>query len=134
MYRTQNSVKLPDTDAAGIVFFGHYFRLAHEAYESFMESIGFPLSMILDESDFLLLIAHAESDYIEPLRLGQEYEIAVAVENIGSKSFRLTYTFTNGSDRAVATVSTVHVAVDKKTDETISLPSKLRDSLSQHAQ
>lgn len=132
MYRIENSVKLTDTDAAGILFFANYFRLAHEAYESFMDSIDFGLSVILDESDFLLLIAHAESDYKESLRLGQQYSIEISVENIGSKSFRLMFEFLNGSDVSIATVSTIHVAVDKATDQTISLPPKLRDALTAH--
>jgi acyl-CoA thioesterase FadM len=37
MFKTQTNVKLHDTDAAGILFFSNHFRIAHTAYEDFMQ-------------------------------------------------------------------------------------------------
>ena len=37
------SIRLHDTDAAGVLFFAHLLRHAHDAYEAFMEQAGFGL-------------------------------------------------------------------------------------------
>ena len=36
------TVRLHDIDAAGVMFFGHLFRHAHDAYESVMANLGQP--------------------------------------------------------------------------------------------
>ncbi len=129
MFTIHFSVRLPDTDAAGILFFGNYFRLAHDAYEAFMESIGFSLRYIVQEADFLVLIAHAEADYNKPLRLGDRAMVELEVENIGRTSFVLSYSLKDAQNDVAAKVKTVHVTVDKKSGDKIHLPEKLREKL-----
>ncbi len=129
MFTIDFSVRLPDTDAAGILFFGNYFRLAHDAYEAFMESIGFSLRYIVQEADFLVLIAHAEADYEKPLRLGDRATVELEVENIGRTSFVLSYSLRDVHNDIAATVKTVHVTVDKKSGDKVPLPEKLREKL-----
>ena len=133
MYKIASKTKLPDTDAAGILFFANYFKLAHEAYESFMDSLDFGLKYVIDRSDVLILIAHAESDYKSSLRLGDEYELSIRVEKLGKTSFVLGYEFTNGNGDVAAALKTVHVAVSKETEKPVALPSALRDRLAKHA-
>ena len=36
-FEIKSSIKLHDTDAAGVVFFVSHFRIAHTAYEEFLE-------------------------------------------------------------------------------------------------
>ena len=129
MFTIDFSVRLPDTDAAGILFFGNYFRLAHDVYEAFMESIGFSLRHIVQEADFLVLIAHAEADYEKPLRLGDRATVELEVESIGQTSFVLSYSLKDAQNGVLAKVKTVHVTVDKKSGDKIPLPEKLREKL-----
>ncbi|HKK20545.1 MAG TPA: thioesterase family protein [candidate division Zixibacteria bacterium] len=132
MITLEQTLKLPDTDAAGIAFFGNYFRMAHEAYELFMDQIGFGLRIVLDKSEILILIAHADADYHAPLRLGDKYSIELEVEKIGRTSYVLGYTFKDATGGSTAEVRTVHVAIEKATNETIPLPEKLRAGLQKH--
>ena len=44
-------IRLHETDAAGVLFYAHLFRLAHDAYESFMAHIGFPLHALIGHGD-----------------------------------------------------------------------------------
>jgi 1,4-dihydroxy-2-naphthoyl-CoA hydrolase len=129
MFTFNTFVRLPDTDAAGILFFGNYFRLAHDAYETFMESIGFGLDYVIREADFLIVIAHAEADYNKPLQLGEKLTVQLTVEKISQTSFALSYVFKDKHNDTAAVVKTVHVTVDKKTGEKIVLPEKLRAKL-----
>lgn len=129
MFAVDAKVKLPDTDAAGILFYGNYFKLIHETYESFMDSIDYGLDWVLEKADVLLLIAHAEADYKQSLRLGDTYSLKLKVTNIGRTSFTLSYEFIKGSGESAAVATTVHVAVDKKTKRKIELPDDLRRKL-----
>ncbi len=129
MFETKTVVKLHDTDAAGIVFFANYFKIAHSAYEAFMKSIGCGLDHILGDSEYIILIAHAEADYSRPLTLGETVNIGMKIERIGESSFILRYEFDDRAGNHVAQVKTVHVAIAKKGSDKIPIPEKVRIGL-----
>jgi len=128
MFEIETEVKLFDTDAAGIVFFANHFKLAHSAYEAFMNSIDCSLDHIIRESDYLIPIVHAEADYKGALSLGDKCSISIRAD-VGTTSFTLLYAFTAANGNVAAQVQTVHVTVDKETGEKISLPERLREGL-----
>jgi YbgC/YbaW family acyl-CoA thioester hydrolase len=126
---TKTYVKLHDTDAAGLLFFSNYFKIAHTAYEKFMKSIGCGLDHIIETSDYLVPIAHAEADYERGLCLGDKFSVSLKAE-IGQTSFTLSYLFKDQEGNVAARLKTVHVTVDKKSGEKIPLPQGLRHGLS----
>ena len=130
MYSLQTVVRLHDTDAAGLLFFANQFKMAHDAYESFLEHIGFSFTRILRDEDFLLPIVHAEADYKERLRAGDRLTVCVKIERIGDSSFVLSYDLFTAGDRSVGAVRTVHVCTDKVSGSKRRLPDDLRQALS----
>lgn len=104
-------VRLHDTDAAGLLFFGHLFRHAHDAYESFMTVIGFPLERLIRDGQTRLPLAHAEADYRLPLRHGDPVRVWLRVATLRRRSFAIDYRFINAGDEVAATARTVHVLV-----------------------
>lgn len=132
MYKVSTVVKLRDTDAAGVLFFGNYFHIIHDAYEAFLESIDFSMSYILNESPVWLLIAHAEADYKKPLAVGDSTVIEIEVGTIGKASFTLKYRVRGSDGTLFAQLKTTHVAVDRKSRKSVRLPESIRDSLSAH--
>lgn len=126
MYVYKTKIKLHETDAAGLLFFSHQFKIIHDAYESLLEKIGFGFADLIREKDFFLPIVHAESDYKMPLFVGDALEIRITVENLGRTSFTFAYELRNARKRLVGTARTVHVTVDKKTRKKIPLPQGLR--------
>ncbi len=129
MFETQTNVKLHDTDAAGVVFFANYFRIAHTAFEAFMKSVGCGVDYMVRTADFLILIVHAEADYKRPFLLGDTVSISVEATGAGTSSFALTYLIRDADGDVCVTVRTAHVAVDKKTGEKIPLPEKVRNGI-----
>lgn len=134
-------IRLHDTDAAGLLFFGHLFRHAHDACESFMEAIGFPLDRLIQDGQILLPLAHAEADYRLPLRHGDAVRVLVGIAEIRRRSFAIDYRFIKDGDQVAATARTVHVLVspdqlagaasgDRGTTDTEALPQPLRAALS----
>ena len=122
-------VGLHDTDAAGVLFYAHLFRHAHDAYEGFMTSLGWPLHAMIRAGELALPLVHAEADYRRPMRHGQPVRIEVAVTDIGSARFTVAYRFTDLTDELLASALTVHAAIDPARSRPIPLPPELAEAL-----
>ncbi len=129
MFTHQTTIRLHHTDAAGLLFFAEQFKLAHDAYESFMESIGYPFAPLLRTSQYLLPIVHAEADFGAALNTGDKITIQVTAERIGDTSFTLGYMLLRNGTEPVGSVKTVHVLIDKRTGQTLTLLPDLRTKL-----
>ena len=129
MYTYQTKIKLHETDAAGLLFFSHQFKLVHDAYESLLEQIGFGFAKLIRNKDFFLPIVHAEADFKAPLFVGDIIEIQVRVDQIGETSFTFAYQLFNSSQTLVGEAKTIHVTMDKKTQQKIPLPKDLRSKI-----
>lgn len=130
----ENTVTIPfqDIDAAGIVFFAHLLRYAHDCYERFMSSIDISLVDVLEESKYLVPLVHVEADYRIPLKHGEDITIFLSVEKIGRSSFTVAYIFKdeNNVERAVA--KTVHVLLDGVTKKKIKIPEIWQQKLEEY--
>ena len=124
------TIRLHDTDAAGLLFFGHLFRHAHDAFESFMTAIGLPIDHLIRAGQTLLPLAHAEADYRRPLRHGDAVRVRVRVADIRRRSFAIEYRFMNSLGEVAATARTVHVQVSADMTPTEDLAEPLRAALS----
>ena len=133
MYSLKTFVKFHYTDAAGILFFSNIFLIAHDAYENMLNSIGLGIGTILKERDFLLPLVHVEADYKQPLRAGDPITVRAWVRRLGRTSYTLSYEVLNEKNEVAANVETVHVAVDKATNQKIEIPADLRIGLEKFA-
>lgn len=120
-------VALHDTDAAGVLFFAHLFRHAHDAYEAWMARLGFPLDAMLRDGELRLPLVHAEADYRRPLHHGAAVTVQLIPAAVGERSFTLDYRFQTADGALAATARTVHAAID--THGRRSLPPQLRQAL-----
>ena len=129
MFTHETTIRLHHTDAAGLLFFAEQFKLAHDAYESYMESIGYPFAPLLRTSQYLLPIVHAEADYGAALNTGDKITIQVVAERVGETSFTLGYTLLRNGSEPVGSVRTVHVLIEKRSGQSIALLPDLRAKL-----
>lgn len=123
------TVPLQDIDAAGVVFFAHLFRYAHDAYEHFMRELGFPLERIITEARYHLPLVHAEADYRQAITHGEELVIQLQLTELGEKRFKLHYHCLDTAGRPRAELHTVHVATAAGATGAITLPDDLRQAL-----
>lgn len=124
----ETTVRLHDTDAAGVLFFGHLFRHLHDAYESFMASLGYPLPALIapadDRQPLPLPIVHAQADYLRPVRHGERLRLCLTVAEVRTRSFALEYVLEDTAGTVRARGRTVHVAAVEAR-----LPEGLRQAL-----
>ncbi len=106
------TVRLADTDAAGVVFFARTFILCHEAYEEALAKAGLDLKHFLGTADLIIPIARSEAEYLRPLYCGDRLKITVAPTQLTPASFALQFEVTRlgPPDKLAARVRTEHVA------------------------
>jgi len=129
IFKYETTVKLYDTDAAGLIFFGHQFRIAHDAYQAYLESCGFSFGRVLDEGEMLIPIVHAEADYLEPVAVGDRLIIELTASRISTHSFVLRYDLRGPDNALVGTVTSAHVTVSRVGQAKLELPTDLRTAL-----
>lgn len=117
-------VALHDTDAAGVLFFAHLFRHAHDAYEAMMARLGWPIDALIRNRQLALPLVHAEADYRRPMRHGDKINVELQLKQITERRFSLDYRFLEGGHE-VAKALSVHVAIDPLTGQRQSLPEPL---------
>lgn len=125
-YQHQITIPFQDIDAAGIVFFAHLFRYAHEAYEHFMSAHDHSLADILKNGEYLLPLVHAEADYRQPLRHNETITIELSVKKMGESSFTLQYHCLDSADKVLAVIETVHITLDASHKKPMPIPESLR--------
>jgi YbgC/YbaW family acyl-CoA thioester hydrolase len=81
-----------ETDAAGIVYFGNFFRLAEEAETHALASLG----SIITRDGYLYPRVHAEADYLAPLRFFDEVSVHYRIIRIGSSSIEWKFDICHG--------------------------------------
>lgn len=120
-------VRLHDVDHAGVMFFARLFVHAHDAYEAFMARLGLDLCAMICSGERLPIV-HADADYFQPLRHGEQIKVNLEIEALGKTSFTVAYTF-HAATNLLAKVRTVHVYLDPHTNTATSLPSTLQQLL-----
>lgn len=127
----RRKVRLQDTDATGVLYFPEQLKMALETFEDFLSHHQMPLRELID-SPYLLPVVHAEADYLAPVMVGDELDIHLTIEAVGTKSVTLAYRFFDIKRRIdVGTAKIIHVTVDKQTRQSVPIPDILRAFLYQ---
>jgi acyl-CoA thioester hydrolase len=125
-FSTEVRVRLPETDAMGIVFHGYFFTYMEVGRMDYLRNLGLAAD-IKPIAAFTNLVAHAECDFRSPARFDDALVIAVRIAAIRRSSFRFRFRITHKREnRLVATASSVHVAVEDHTWRPMVIPSEFR--------
>ncbi len=85
------SVHWPDADAAGIVWFGHFFRYLEETEEELFRARGCDRQTLLDRLRVWMPRTHLEVGFRSPAKLNDRLVIAMLPERQGDR--RITWKF-----------------------------------------
>ncbi len=129
MHRYRTYILLRDTDATGVIYFPNQLHLALEAFEDFLRPKSFSFQKIFD-SEFLMPVVHAESDYMAPLEVDDEVEVVIYLEKVGYSSFSLCFDYLNVTKNMLAgTAKITHVVTSKLSKKSTAIPEELRTLL-----
>lgn len=129
---TTNKVRMHDTDMAGRLYFARQFRFVNDALEDMVYGEGLDYYRVGKDEHFMFVIVHCEADYYIQLIVGNELEVHVSCEKIGSTSFTLLYKIFRNKSELVGIARTVHVTIDAITGDKIPIPPKLMSLLNKH--
>ncbi len=120
------TVRLADTDAAGVMFFARTLAVCHEGYEESLAAAGIGLASLLG-GDMVVPISKSEADYLRPLRVGDKLRITVAPESCNDQSFAIRFEIhkLGPVEKLAARVRTEHICTSPTKRERAPLPPKL---------
>ena len=120
-------------DGANIAYYPRIYDLSHRLFEQCwleMCEISYPDLFNIKRVGFP--IVHAESDFIAPMRYGDEVIATIWIDNIGSKSVTWNYKFHNQNDELLWTSKQVTVCVDIDSLKPQPIPDYLITGLEKH--
>lgn len=123
----ERTVRLADTDAAGVVYFARTLSICHEAYEAALAAGGIDLNSLLGANGIVVPISRSEADYKRPLRPGDKLQVSVTPKLTSDHSFSLSYEVTKLGPpvKIAASVRTEHVCTAPAKRERAPLPPAL---------
>ena len=125
-FSTEVRVRLPETDAMGIVFHGNFFTFLEVGRVDYLRNLGLgernrPIK------DFDNVVARAACDFKSPARFEDPLVVKVRITGIGRTSFRFGFLIEHKQEaRVIATGESVHVAIDPASFEPIPVPESFR--------
>ena len=120
-----------DTDPAGIVWFGVFFRYFENAEEDLFRRLGRDRTALLRELNIFMPRTSVQSRFRSPARLGDEISVGVGVASMTDR--RIEYSFDvreRGSDRLICESSYRVACVDADTFKPRTFPGEIVSLLS----
>jgi acyl-CoA thioester hydrolase len=128
-HRLTRRVQFHETDAAGLVHFSVFFRYMEEAEHALWRAAGLSIAPSGAEIGWPRL--ETSFEFRQPLRFEDEFEIAIRVVEVASRTIRYECRLTRG-DEHVATGRLTIVCVRKIAGEPMratAIPPEVRDRL-----
>lgn len=126
-------VSLSDTDYLQVMHYTNYFRFCERAQQELLESIGFSYATLIHKFGLFVPTVETSGKIKGPVRLDNVIEVAVWVEEVGSKHIKFKSVIKNlTSGKIVAECSTISVCTDTTLMESMPLPTGLAEKLKRH--
>jgi acyl-CoA thioester hydrolase len=109
-------VMWPDTDPAGIIWYGVFFRYFENAEEELFRALGRDRTELLNALNIFMPRTSLTCSFRSPAHLGNEISVGIGVGEITDR--RIAYTFDvreQGTDRLICEASYRVACVDQKT-------------------
>ena len=124
-FSTDVRVRLPETDAFGIVFHGYFYTYFDVARMDYLRNIG--LLDFIHPKIGMNVIVHASADFRSPARFDDLLVVHARVSEIGNTSFTFEFLIKHKREaRGVAEGKTIHVVLDQATWKPVRVPDEFR--------
>ena len=130
-FNTTVKVRLPETDAMGIVFHGNYFTYLEVGRVEYLLNLGLAEGL-RPIRDFENVVVNAHLDFKSPARLHDVLSIDVCTQEIRHSSFTFAVRIRHKSEnRLIASGWTTHCAIDENFSP-IEVPESFRSTISKY--
>jgi len=121
-------VRLPETDAMGIVFHGYFYTYFDVARMDYLRSLGLLDTFRTGESKNL--VAHASADFRSPARFDDVLVVHARISAIGTTSVTFSFRVTHRAEgRLVAEGKSIHVMIDPESWKPVRVSDVFREAV-----
>ena len=129
-FKRRYRASLSDTDYLQVMHYTNYLRYCERAQQELLDSIGFGYAKLIHQHGLFIPTVETSIRLKGPIRLDNEFEVAVWVEEIGRKHIRFKNVIrTLTSNKIVAEATTIAVCTDISLMEGMELPAELVEKL-----
>jgi YbgC/YbaW family acyl-CoA thioester hydrolase len=129
-FEREVTVYWPDADAAGIVWFGHFFRYLEETEEEAFRARGCDRQALLDSLKVWMPRTHLEIGFRSPAKLNDRLMIAMLPERQGERRLAWKFRIAQKTSGAIVCQGSYRVAcVDIETFAARSFPDEILSTL-----
>ena len=129
-FRRPYRIRFSDCDPAGIVFYPQYFVMLNGLVEDWFDTgLGVRYRSLIVDRRIGLPSVRLEVDFTAVSRMGDDVELALAVERVGRASLTLAHTIAGASGDVRMRMRQVLVATSLDTHRAIALPEDVRAAL-----
>lgn len=121
LYSSEYTIRLSDTDAAGVLFFASIFKIIHDKYEEWLDKYDIKIIDILRKEKYIIPITHSHAHYMMPLFLSEKVKVRILLREYTKARFTLEYVFEKNGQTACQ-AETRHVFIEKGSREKIEIP------------
>jgi len=125
-YHQDQRINWADADAAGIAWFGHYFRFFENVEEELFRHLGRDRTALLAQLNIFMPRTSLKAGFRSPARLGDEVSIGIGATEITAR--RIGYAFdirARHADRLICEASYRVACVDATTFEARAFPPEI---------
>lgn len=130
MFTKTQKVYFGHIDKAGIVYHPHFIDYFNQAYEDFMEELGFATTG-QREFNLKVPVVNVDVDFKKPMEAGDRLAIQVSITKLGRSSMTFHYRAVDQDEDTVAEGTHTRVTVDEDFQPT-PIPKALREALERH--
>ncbi len=131
-FELHRDILISDTDAAGVVFFGRYPILYHDAYELALKQHGVHLLERCREDGLLLPVTNLQVDYRRSLVAGDRVRIQLETTVTTEDTFDVTASIwrqAHGAEKEASRSVVTHTCISAETRRRTPLPEFWRQLL-----
>jgi 4-hydroxybenzoyl-CoA thioesterase len=126
-------VLFDEIDAAGIVYFAHFFHWCHDAMAVMFDGLEGGYAGLVGPRRLGLPVVRAEADYASPVRFGDDVRVAVNVERTGRSSVVFRFDLTRAGDGTkLATIRHTTVLTDLAKMKSVAIPDDVMAVMDPH--
>lgn len=127
-FTSEIRVEWGDVDAAGVVYFPHFFRYFSITETGFYRSLGWNMLDLEESLEIRLPRVNAGCQFMRPARFGDLLKISMEIESITTKAIKYLFEVQRQAEM-IATGYLVVASVSITDFKAVPLPDKLRDLL-----
>jgi acyl-CoA thioester hydrolase len=132
MFTKTQKVYFGHIDKAGIVYHPHFIDYFNQAYEDFLEELGFDEKNLQPEHGVRVPVVNVDVDFKAPMGSGDRLQIHLSVRELGGSSMTFHFDTRDArQDQTVVEGTVTRVTVDDDFQPT-EIPDPIREALEPH--